>query len=114
MKCCDMTAAMLRNRVTIQQEGARSSDGQGGYTQTWAALASDVPAYVVQRSARESGAAGRLEADATTEFTIRYRSDVNEAMRILFRGVVYNIRGIENVEFRDRWMRITAERGVAT
>ena len=39
---------------------------------------------------------------------------IKEADRVLFRGLVYNIAWINNVEFADRWLEIDLTGGVAT
>ena len=42
-------------------------------------------------------------------FTIHYRSDITELMRISFDGKIYNIRSIERLDFK-RWLLIRTER----
>lgn len=109
-----MSAGKLRHRITIQGEGTRTSDGQGGYTQEWTNVAANVPAYLKQSSGRETNAADRLQAESTLDCVIRYRSDVTTAQRVSHGGAVYNIRSVEDVEFRARWLRLRLEGGVAT
>lgn len=56
--------------------------------------------------------ADQLGATAFTDFTIRYRGDIDEMMKIVYRGTDYQIRHLDNVEEADRWLVIKAERGV--
>lgn len=72
----------------------------------------------------------RLNAEVTVKATIRYRSDIKESDRVVFgssgggggdevieldpSGKVYQIRHIDNIEFRNRWMVLSLDGGVAT
>lgn len=108
-----MHGGMLREPVTIQEPGLGARDDVGGFAEAWDLVAA-VPAYLRALSGSEQFYAQRLQATASVRVTIRYREDLTEAMRILIRNEPYQIRYIENVEFRNRWTTILCERGVAT
>lgn len=114
VKCCDITAQMLREPITVQR-ATRVSDGAGGFSETWAAV-SGAPTWAMAKATGggERWASERIEATAGMSFTMRYWSGLTEADRIVMRGVAYNVRHIDNVEMQDRWMVVKAERGVAT
>ena len=113
-KCCDITARILREPISIQR-ATKTSDGAGGYTETWAAVTgSPARAGVKASGGAERWASERIEAVATWKFTIRYWSGLREEDRIVMRSTAYNITHIDNVEFADRWLIVTATKGVAT
>ncbi len=112
MKCCDLTAGMLRTSVALQSQ-TRTADGVGGYTITWATYAT-VQAHVRQSSGREAMQADRLQDTAMLRCVIRYRSDVEPQHRVKIGSDVYQIRSIDNIEFRNRWLSLLLEVGVAT
>lgn len=106
-------AGDLDQRVTFQTK-VRASDGGGGYTETWG---SDVTVWakVAPVSAAEQLRGGALQDTAMYRITIRNRSDIDGAMRVLWNGEALNIRqmpepaGGTRAEFRE----IIAEAGVA-
>lgn len=107
-------AGDLDQRVTFQRR-AETADGIGGTTQAWANLAivPTVWAKVTPRLGRESMQEGRMNASLMATFTVRYRSDVTELDRILWRGEAWNIRRIMRKSQRELMLDIDAERGVA-
>lgn len=57
-------------------------------------------------SAREAQLSTGLERDATHEAHIRHRSDVASDWRIGFRGRVFEVSGLEDLDERRRYLRI--------
>lgn len=98
--------------VTIQTYQT-TSDGAGGTIVTWEDLAS-VWAAVASEAGRESIEEGRTNAASGVVFTIRNRSDVNATMRIIWEGVAHNIRQVKSTGSRSMYLKIIAERGVAS
>lgn len=103
---------MLRTTVALQSQ-TRTADGAGGYALSWSTYAT-VQGGLKQTSGREVEQADRLSAQAGFRCVIRYRSDVAAQHRIVIDSLAYQIRAIENVEFRNRWLVLTLESGVAT
>lgn len=112
MKCCEYTAGMLRHRVELQSQ-QKSGNGSGGFTRTWTTYAT-VRAAFKAKSGFERMQADRLDAQTKNEAVIRYRDDLTESDRVVFNGKAYNIRFINNVEFRNRWIVLDLDGGVAT
>lgn len=104
----------LNERITFQ-EAALTADGGGGSTKAWADLASTptVWAFPKARSGKEMFDSERETATSFVNFTIRNRSDLNETMRIVWRGVNYNIRDIPAASPQDMYLTIVAEGGVS-
>lgn len=104
----------LDERVTLQAY-TQVADGGGGFTKTWANLASvpTVWAHVKPASGREALEDGRTNAESLNVFTIRNRSDIDEKTRIVWRGDNYNIRQIKRASRREMYLEIVAEFGAA-
>ena len=114
MTCCKYTAGMLKEPVTVQR-ATRVSDGAGGSSSTWAAVAgAPSRAMVKPMSGRERWASQRVEALATHLVVIRYWSGLVESDRLVIRGRVHDIQFIRNVDFEDRWLEIMTVQGEAT
>lgn len=114
MKCCDYNAGMLRTPVVFQRK-TRTSDGAGGFTEAWATLVgSPTRAQVKAKSGGERWLSERTEASAQFAVTVRYFSGLLESDRIVFAGKAHNVRFINNVEQRSRWLVIDVSSGVAS
>lgn len=114
MKCCDMTSGMLGTPITVQRS-TKTSDGAGGFTETWASLAgAPSRAFVRTVSGREVFANDRTEARPSLRIVTRYNASIIEADRIVIRGKAYNITALNNMEFQDKWLEIDLSGGVAT
>ena len=105
----------LDQRITFERETA-TPDGMGGQTVAWANVPTNptVWANVQAFSGREGMVNDRMTATFATVFTIRNRSDLTEKDRISFGGVKYNIRAIRVEAARRQYLKIEAERGVAS
>lgn len=102
----------LDQLVTFQR-ATEVSDGMGGQTLTWNAIASDVWAKVRPLSGNEQERFDQLNATAMATFVVRYRSDIEHGDRIVWNGENYNIRYIPPVSSREMYLAISAEKGVA-
>ena len=104
-------AGDLDRRITIQTL-SQAKDSEGGMVDSWADVAM-VWARVRYLSGNERRltAAGGQVAEARTEFTIRYRSGLNERMRIRYAGKVYNIRHLNDFREAHRFIVITCDTG---
>lgn len=102
----------LDQRVTFQRYSV-TSDGAGGSIKTWANVPSTpaVWAQVYTASGRERFDDDRVEAVSTTTFIVRNRNDIDETMRVVWRGEFYNIRQVHRHGAREMYLKISAERG---
>lgn len=105
----------MTERVTIQAPTS-TADGAGGAVQGWADLASTPTVYAAVKAGagREVFADDRTGAQSSVQFTIRNRSDIDERNRLIWRGEAYNVREVRREGARPIFLRIIAERGVAT
>lgn len=111
-KCCDYKAGMLREPVEIQSQ--TTVDIGGGATTLSYTNKANVRGHFKPMSGNERLYAERLDATTRNRLVIRYRSDLTDSDRVIIRDRAYQIRFIENVEFRDRWLILDLDGGVAT
>jgi len=104
MACKDYNVAGLRKRVTIQRS-TRVSDGQGGYTETWAAIAS-VWSAIEPVSGFEKLQAMQLAAPVTHKITMRFRSDFVASDRIAYGNRIFAVKEIINLNEADAFLQI--------
>lgn len=113
-KCCKYNAGMLRTVVQFQRK-SRTSDGKGGFTETWGNLAgAPTRAMARAKSGAERYMSERVEATAQFMVVTRYFDGLKDSDRIVFAGKAHNIRFINNVDFDNRWLEIDVSGGVAS
>lgn len=83
----------MNEQVTIQAE-TRTANGQGGYTTSWANVATDptVWARVIGLSGDEALQAGIQRAVQQWRVHIRLRTDVTPKHRLLWSGLTLNVK----------------------
>ena len=112
--CCDYSSGILREAVTFQRETATAGVA-GTFTKAWATvLGAPTRAHVRGLSGREERTGDRTDAVARLRVVVRYSAALREGDRVLIRTRAHNITRIDNVEFRNQWLEIDAEAGVAT
>jgi len=115
-----MIRAGRMNRTIIIEALSQSKDSRGGLVDTWlpvpfgTATDGKVRAAVVHLSGKEK----RLQrkdgtmTEAVSEFTIRYKSVLNNTMRIVYDGKFYNIKHINDLIGAHRIQIITCDTGL--
>ncbi|MEW8997903.1 MAG: phage head closure protein [Thermoanaerobacter sp.] len=101
-----MNPGLLRHRITLQKFMV-ITDPDGFTTQQWQDVAT-VWAAIENLHGREYWEAATVQAENTVKFTIRYRPDVTNDMRIVFRGQMYEITAIDNIKYRNEFLEIKA------
>ena len=109
MKCCQIKSSDFNRKIKLQSLVNTPTD-TGGFTSAWVDVA-DIWAKIKNASGTELIHADQLGATAYSDFTIRYRSNITESMRIVYRGINYQVRHINNLEEADLWLIVKAERG---
>lgn len=112
-KCCDYSAGKLRTAVLFETP-TRTSDGSGGSTRTWATV-TGAPTRCAAKpiGGRERYSSERTEATNLIRIVTRYTTTLKPKDRATVDGKFYNIERIDNVEFANKWIEITASGGVA-
>lgn len=106
-----MYRGKLRHSIQLQRK-ERTDDGMGGFSVEWITYAT-AKAYVETRPGKEVVIGERLDASQIIRATIRYRAEVDETDRVIYKGKAHNIRSVSNVEGLDKWLLLDMERGVA-
>lgn len=105
-----MNAGMLNKKITIQQY-ISTPDDIGNDISDWVDFY-HCWAYVNGLSGTEYFAAAAIQADNTVVFTIRYNINLKDiepqTYRIWFAGQAYDIKHIDNVQFKNETLKIKA------
>lgn len=99
-----MRAGELRNRIRIEQR-TDAADGYGGLDTTWTVL-DVVPAKIEPAGAGEGAENGRQMPKNRHKVTMRYRTGVLPAMRVISNGRALEIESVVNVEERNRTLEL--------
>lgn len=105
-----MDSGAYRNRITLQKYfGGKDEIGNpDGSWEDW----KEAYAYVNGLSGSEYWEAAAVQQESTVEFVFRWH-DFFEVMdtkryRLMFRGKIYNIKMIDNIQFRNKTVKIRA------
>jgi SPP1 family predicted phage head-tail adaptor len=107
-----IASGQLTQRITIQT-ATQIPDRGGGRAKTWVNSPA-IWARVEPMKGDEVVFGMQISSRVTHKITIRYRSGLTTAQRIMHKSQIYNIRSILNDDSRDRKLIILAEQGVAT
>jgi len=97
-------AGQLDRRITIQSF-TTTTDDFGEVVKSFTTLA-EVWAKVEDKRGNEGEDGNQLVATKRVEFLIRYRSDINEQMRIQYNNETYKIEAILNADSRKAFQKI--------
>lgn len=108
-----MRAGKLRHRITIE-EPVESQDDYGEEVRWWQPLPflSETWAEKEDLSGRELFQAQQVNALVTTQFTLRYRTDVNARMRIKHDGQYYGIESVQDPDGEKKKLLLICSRSV--
>lgn len=94
----------LRHRIIVQKLTS-TSDGAGGFTQTWATHVT-AWASVKPISAREAMTHGGVAGVVTHRVMMRYQAGVVPAMRVSHKSRILKIEGVRNLDEENRWLEL--------
>jgi len=97
-------AGQLDRRITLQTF-SEATDAVGQEVKSYSTLAT-VWAKVVEKIGKESEEGDMIAATKKVEFMIRYRTDVNEEMRISYNSNIYKIKAIQSADARKAFLKI--------
>ena len=107
-----MTIGHLKHRITLQKlitttnENGFSEESYVDYKEVWASIRN--------LYGKEFYEAAAVQKEMTVKFIIRVTSDLDETMRILFKGKIYNITSIDNIRYENKYIEIkTLEVGLS-
>jgi SPP1 family predicted phage head-tail adaptor len=99
---CKNPVAQMNRRVTIQAI-TQTTDGQGGFTESWDDVAS-VWASIDPMSDYEKFQAQQLQTNTTHKLKMRYYPGLTTKHRLLFGDRIFNIKGITNPGEENRFL----------
>ena len=106
-----MRAGRLDRRITFEANTPTRS-ASGAEVDAWSPLATDATVWAGKRdlSGSEFFAARQVNAKITTEWRIRYRSDLATGMRIDYEGSLYDIHHIKELGRREGLLILASAR----
>ena len=105
----------LRHRVTFQYL-TRTTDGQGGFTSTWADMPSlpEVWGEVTPAKTYERFFSEQIQYQRSHQVIVRYRTDLTQEMRMLFDSRIFQIKGIRKPDERKFFLVIDLQENQGT
>lgn len=104
-----LNAAELKHRIEFQKT-TQTSDGAGGWTESWTTIAT-VWAKIEPVKSYERFIAMQTETYTTHKITCRYNANITTAKRALFNGRLFDVTGVINVEEDNSVLHIMATEG---
>jgi len=101
----------MRYRVAIES-ATNTRDAGGGLTQSYAPV-TYIYADIKPTNANSTYRQGIVQEKVTHEVTIRYMTNISTNSRINYGTRLFNVKGIINVDERDRFLKLLCEEGVA-
>lgn len=106
-----MNIGRLDRRIVIQTKTSTNINGEA--VESWATLDTvwaTVKFPVSSIAANEGTEAGRETATTQVEFTIRYRTDVTESMRVYYQTQYYDIQRINQIGRNEMLKLVTVKK----
>lgn len=108
----DIDAGTLRHRITIQEPGTPTADGEGGFTPTWTDSAT-VWAKIRPMRAKQVEEYRSINVNATHLIEVRGAVTVEESYQIIFGSRTFEVLTVENEleESVKKWVICKERRG---
>lgn len=103
-----MRSGTLHDRITIQRPSTALRDNQWGRQGEQFVDLATVWANVRPITAREQLRGGGIQSETSFTIRLRYREDINDQCRIVYRGNVLDIASVLDVDGRRREIEILA------
>ena len=103
-----MRAGLLNQKIDIERS-TDSRDEWGDTSESWAAIASNIPASISPIRMKEFIRSAETQTELTHKVIIRYSSDVSGITakdRVKHGSDYYDIRGVINVNKRNRMLEL--------
>lgn len=105
-----MQSGKLRHRITIERK-IETLSSKGNTTVSWELFAI-VWASIETMKAFEKAASAGTFPKADKKVCIRYKEGILPTMRVVYKGVVYSILGVNVIDEREREIELICETGV--
>jgi len=108
-----MANSIGRMRYRVKVENATNTrDTGGGISQVYNSI-NFLYADIKPKSANSSYRQGMVQEKVTHELTIRFMDNISTNSRISFGTRLFDVKGIINIDERDRFLKLLCEEGVA-
>ncbi len=104
MACGDYQPGKMKHKVSLQQV-SQVTDSQGGYTESWATIAT-LWASIEPAKGYEKYQAMRIDTPVSHKVMLRYNSAVTTAKRLLYGSRVFEIKECINVDEANAFLRL--------
>lgn len=101
-----MEIGALKHRITLQKLTSTVSEN-GFETESYEEVKT-VWAKILNLTGREYFQAAAIQKEKTVKFVFRSGVEVDETMRILFQGKLYNITFIDNIRYENKYIEVKA------
>lgn len=88
-----MRSGTLKHRIVIQQR-EQGRDAAGQPSNAWITFADSVPANILFMSGKQYATSNSQVSSATVSIRLRYRTDLNAAMRVVHGTTMYDILAV--------------------
>lgn len=102
-------AGNIKHRVIIQKS-EKARDGFGAVKENWIDFKS-LWAEVYDRSGIQVFATNQIKNEKSTRVRIRFRDDIDESMRVIFRGKPYDIQSVLDVSGDRKFLELMCAEG---
>lgn len=108
-----LAAGELRHRITIEHH-VDLQDEAGEPIEQWQDIPSQARVWAKREDleGRELFQAQQINAQVATQFTIRWRTDVDARMRVVSDGIAYHIEAVQDPEGRREMLLLLCSRSV--
>ena len=113
-KTRDLSAGEFRFLVLVERPENKPDNSGGQGNTVWRPFL-EIFCKIVDKSGREQysdGSTGRIRTYQYWQFFSWYREEIKVTDRLIFNKLAYNIRSINNLELRNKFMQIDADSGV--
>ena len=105
-------AGQYRQRVTIQSKTTVTNE-LGETSDSWSDFLVNIAAQVYDLRGNELVAAQQVHNEVFTNIKIRYRSTILPSMRVVFRGLNYNILAVIDRDKRNIELELYCSQGLS-
>ena len=112
MKCCQYTAGMLRDAVSIEAKTS-TADGMGGFSAAWTAVrGSATRAMISAAPGSEKWGYMRQTPGNSYKMVTRHFDGATAAQRVIWKGKEYGVLGVVDPDGRGNWLEWRLSDGV--
>lgn len=102
----------MRRRLTVQFK-TETANGSGGLTRSWSTQATVWGNIQPARAEKKMGA-WKLTHIVTHKIYTRFRTDIDQTMRIVYGSRVFQIHGVLDIDEKRKYLELSCQEGVGS